>query len=154
MGKVVMKIYNSEFEISTRLLILMSVWEKAEHADTIIAADFICIYAQSFSIADVNLNGDNEFQYSEFSNLRAIGKRAIKELSLLGFLKPYYSTSGIEYLISESGRAYINKLNSPYCQKYLAIAHKVKDFFIENDLKNPVQFIYTNATRNNGGQKR
>jgi hypothetical protein len=148
-----MRIYNSEFEISARLLVLMSVWKKPEHADTIIAADFISIYAHSFSVAETNLNGYNDFLYSEFSNLRAIGIKALKGLSLLGFVEPHYSAKGIEYLISEKGLEYTSKLDSSYYRKYSNTAQKVKNFFEKRDLKNPVQFIYINASRNNSGRR-
>ena len=121
-----MRIYNSEFEISARLLVLMSVWKNLNMQTPLLPQILLGIYAHSFSVAETNLNGYNDFLYSEFSNLRAIGIKALKGLSLLGFVEPHYSAKGIEYLISEKGLEYTSKLDSSYYRKYSNIAQKLK----------------------------
>ena len=87
-------IYNSKFEIGIRFLILFYVWEKELNADTIIGVDFICIYAKDFGIVEYNINGDNNYKYSEFANLRNQGIDSLKQLALEGLVQPFYTSDG------------------------------------------------------------
>lgn len=143
-------IYNSKFEIGIRFLILFYAWEKELRADTVIGTDFICIYAKDFGIAEYNINGDNHYKYSEFTNLRNLGTDALKQLALEGLIQPFFTSDGFTYKITELGISYVNKLESTYAQDYLTVAKKVVTYLESNAIKDVTSLVLKNASTYGG----
>ena len=54
--------------------------------ETLYAIDFMSLYGRTFGITDSDLNGDNEYKFSEFASHRELIRAALKELVLdVGF---------------------------------------------------------------------
>ena len=67
------QLFNTVFENSLRILILLDVMQKPQDIDMIHIIDFMIIYGKVFRITDVNLNGDNALKFSEFISRRSLG---------------------------------------------------------------------------------
>ena len=67
------KIFNTTFESSLRILLLLSVsGDEQMTLDRIADYDFITIYSKYFGISDMALHGENEFGLSEFAARRGM----------------------------------------------------------------------------------
>ena len=65
------KLFNSTFEVSLRLMLLLSVTgDVPMTVDRIAAYDVITIYSRDFGLSEEVLHGDNEFGLSEFASRR------------------------------------------------------------------------------------
>ena len=71
------RIFNTRFELSLRVLILLNVSKIALDLETTYVVDFVATYGRTFSISDINLNGDNQFKFSEFAVRREIVRAAL-----------------------------------------------------------------------------
>ena len=80
--------------------------------------DFLTIYGKDFSITPENLNGENDFKYSEFQSRKEICKKALKELVLNGLVNPIKDESGILFQINDAGKEYAASLQSEYASEY------------------------------------
>lgn len=110
--------FNSIFEISLRLLILLNIYDMPQTLDMLYAVDFITIYGKYFKITKKNLNGDNEYCFSEFASRRELVKLALKELVLNGTVQVIIHKSGFTYIITPEGEDYCNSLVSEYAKEY------------------------------------
>ena len=124
-------VFNSKFEISLRVLILMDEAGTAFTLGRIYLADFIATYGSSFGITKKNINGDNQYMYSEFASRRELVRGALKELVLDGYILPLKSNKGFLYLINDCGRAFSESLSSDYAKEYRDAARKALRY-IEN----------------------
>jgi len=121
-------VFNTSFEISLRILLMLSVDDKRTMtADMIAAVDFIAVYGRSFGVADENLNGDNFFNFSEFAARRELVQKAIKLLVLDGLTTVSKRRDGFRYGISESGKTYRARLDNDYADEYCASARSTKE---------------------------
>ena len=78
--KMSKKVFNTTFEISMRLLLMLSLVDKRGLTlDNLATADFIANYSKEFGLTDSNLHGDNEFSFSEYSTRRSFAQDAIKQ---------------------------------------------------------------------------
>ena len=78
------KLYNSTFENSIRVLLLLNKYEMPQTLDMVYVIDFMTLYGASLGITDHNLNGDNDYKFSVFASHRECVKEALKELVLNG----------------------------------------------------------------------
>ena len=74
------RLFNSTFENSLRLLILLDEYDMPQTLDMLYAVDFMTIYSEPFGLSEQNLNGDNDLKFSEFASQRDLVKEALKEL--------------------------------------------------------------------------
>lgn len=96
------KVFNTEFEISMRLLLVLSLSNNNKFTiDKLVTADFISNYSKEFGLSNSNLHGDNEFSFSEFSARRSLSQQAIKQLVLENLVRVSYSNDGFIYSITE-----------------------------------------------------
>lgn len=116
-------VFNSTFEISLRILLLLSESEDAGLSiDRIAAYDFITIYSKYFYLSDRVLHGENEFGYSEIASRRNKAQAAIKEMVLDGFVLVVRSKEGYKYRITENGKKVAGNLVSEYAIAYRELA--------------------------------
>lgn len=118
------KVFNSAFENSIRIVILLDVFESPENLDMIYAVDFMVSYGKTFGLSQNNLNGENPYMFSEFAARRGFVKQALKELALYGMIKPVNTSSGIFYQITELGTNFSRSLESDYACEYRLVAQK------------------------------
>lgn len=112
------KLFNTPFELSLHVILLLDTVGKAITLDRIAAYDFIAVYSEDFGISDVSLNGENGFAFSELSAKRKLIKTAIKDLVLDGLVSVNDGESGILYSISEYGKKMSGSFQAEYAAKY------------------------------------
>lgn len=142
------KVFNTTFEISMRLLLVLSLTKKRGLTlDNLATADFITNYSKEFGLSDNNLHGDNEFSFSEFSTRRSLAQDAIKQLVLEGMIEVSYSTDGFRYSISERGQAFSNTLTSDYTTEYRLYAKKAIVYMDSKNEKELLNLISREASK-------
>lgn len=119
------KVFNSRFENSLRMLLLLNCFSEAKDLESLYILDFLAIYGRDFEITTNNLNGDNDFKFSEFQSRKGICRKALKELVLKGLVTPIKSIDGILYQVTDAGKEYAGELKSEYAIEYKDNAQKV-----------------------------
>lgn len=117
-------VFNSVFENSIRIILLLDEFREPKNLDIIYCVDFMVSYGEFFGLSSNNLNGENPYMFSEFAVRRAFVKNALKELALFGLVKPTNTNEGISYQITESGMAFSRSLESKYALEYRNVAKK------------------------------
>lgn len=112
------KLFNTTFENALRLLILLDVYDYPQTLDMLYAVDFMATYGRTFNITEDNLNGDNQYKFSEFASRREAVKIALKALVLDGLVQALNLNDGITYTVSSDGEDYCNSLESEYATEY------------------------------------
>lgn len=113
------QVFNSTFEASLRVMLILFS-SKTELSLTQIAVyDFAATYGSDFSISNNNLHGRNDFRFCEYAVKREKIKSAIKELVLYGYVVPQFTNNGLLYFLSENGVTFCQKLNDEYANKYI-----------------------------------
>lgn len=112
------RLFNTPFELSLHVVLLLDVANAGITLDRIAAYDFMAIYCEDFGVADKSLNGQNGFAYSELSARRNLIKTAIKNLVVDGLVIATDDEAGILYSASESGRNMSKSFQSEYAKRY------------------------------------
>ena len=112
------KLFNTPFELSLHVVLLLDVTDTGFTLDRIAAYDFIAIYCEDFGVADRSLNGENGFAFSELSARRNLTKAAIKDLVVDGLVVATDDETGILYSVSDSGRKMSEGFQSEYAERY------------------------------------
>ena len=119
------KLFNTPFELSLHVVLLLDVADTGLTLDRIAAYDFIAIYCEDFGVADRSLNGENGFAFSELSARRNLTKTAIKDLVVDGLVVATDDETGILYSVSESGRKMSEGFQSEYAERYKELVRLV-----------------------------
>lgn len=142
------KVFNTVFEISMRLLLVLSLSEKRGFTlDNLVTADFITNYSKEFGLSSNNLHGNNEFSFSEFSTRRLLAQDALKQFVLEGMIEVAYSTDGFRYSISERGQAFCDTLTSDYATEYRLYARKAIEYINTKNKKELLNLISQEASK-------
>lgn len=112
------KLFNTPFESSLRIVILLSIIGKPCDIDYITAIDFITLYGNFFSVTDTNINGKNSRFLGEYSARRVSIKNGIKNLIMNGLLKLKIESNKFMYFASEEGITFCDSLVSDYALNY------------------------------------
>lgn len=112
------KLFNTPFELSLHVVLLLDVVDTGLTFDRITAYDFIAIYCEDFGVAERSLNGENGFAFSELSARRNVTKTAIKDLVVDGLVVATDDETGILYSASDSGRKMSEGFQSEYAERY------------------------------------
>ncbi len=124
------KIFNSTFEVSLRILSLLSTVATTDmNVDRITAYDFITIYSKYFELSDVNLHGDNNFGFSEFSARREVVQEATKRLVLDGLIRAIRHKNGFCYVLTDRGGQFCVVQNNEYVVDYCTLATKTHQHY-------------------------
>ncbi len=116
--KMTERLFNSVFENSLRLLILLDEYDMPHTLDMLYVVDFMAMYGKPFGLTAQNLNGDNDYKYSEFVSQRELVKAALKELVLDGTAEAVSYQNGLSYIITPEGEDYSESLTSRYAREY------------------------------------
>lgn len=126
-------IFNTVFETSLRILIILSVSNIALSTDKLVAVDFTTIYGKDFGISDFNLHGNSYFRYAEIpARIDTIGY-AVKDLVTKGLIEPNCLLSGFKYSITPSGNKLVKALNSNYSKAYKKLCRRSLKFYENKD---------------------
>ncbi len=145
-------IFNTAFEVSLRVLIILNVTKKNLSIDRISALDFIIIYGKDFGVSEYNLHGDNNYRFSEYALKRKIISESLKNLVLMGYILPHCNKSGFTYSISKSGISFCQSLNDDYAENYAIIAKNAHIMFEPYSDRNLVYTINNYAISDLGGR--
>lgn len=135
------KLFNSAFENSLRILLLLDAFNDSQMFDKIYAADFMVSYGATFGVSDSDLNGDNQYKFSEFASRREIVRLSLKQLVLDGLVHPDNSADGILYTITDEGRKYSHSLESDYAEEYSSTARKIVEIVAGETERNIIDKI-------------
>lgn len=109
------KVFNTTFEVSLRLMLLLSVDSAAPMTvDRIAAYDVMTINSRNFGLSEEVLHGNNEFGLSEFASRRNKTQAALRELVLNGSVKAVTSNKGFCYQITPAGKGIAEKMVTQY----------------------------------------
>jgi hypothetical protein len=119
------KLFNSVFENSLRLILLLEEFPSAQSLDMLYVADFMVSYGATFGVADNDLNGENQYKFSEFASRREVVRAALRQLVIDGMAFPENTRRGIQYVITDAGCQYSQELDSAYATEYRECARRV-----------------------------
>lgn len=136
------QLFNSIFEMSQRILLLLSCARgKCMSTEKITALDFITCYSADFNLPYPNLHGENNFKYGELANRRLLVQGAIKDLVTSGLLNVTID-HGYLFSLTDNGKKYSRKFRCDYASDYREITKaaikKYKDYG-DNDLLDIIQ---------------
>ena len=121
--KKMKKLFNSTFEVSLRLMLLLSIiGDVPMTVDRIAAYDVMTIYSRDVGLSDEVLHGDNEFGLSEFASRRNKAQKALRELVLNGSVKAVISDKGFSYQITPAGKGVTDNMVTQYATDYKRLA--------------------------------
>lgn len=146
-------VFNTSFEVSLRILIILNTVQTRLSIDRITALDFIAIYGKDFGVSEYNLHGDNDYRFSEYTSKREIVSQAIKELVLRGYITPHCNKSGFNYSVSKNGTIFCESLNDKYAEDFTAIVKKANTLFLEYSDRKLIRCINEYAIAILGGKK-
>lgn len=112
------KIFNTVFENSLRMILLLDLYDMPQSIDMLYAVDFMTQYGKTFGITNVELNGSNPFKFSEFVGRRELVQESLRQLVLKGLAQPIETCKGMTYVISAEGEEYCASLDSEFSMKY------------------------------------
>lgn len=144
------QIFNSEFEISMRALLLLSVFDKPIDLDCIKTVDLLSIYGKQYGISDSNLHGDGSYCFSEIAARHETIKSALRSLVKAGLVNVSTSRNGYAYSISANGKACCENMTSDYAKEYKKAAKIAKDYLSDKSAKEMHDITYDQLKRRNG----
>ena len=118
-------LFNSPFEMSLRILIMLDEFGDKCTEDKILTFDFMACYSTEFEVKDVNLHGNNALKFAELVSRRQLVSEAIKDLVLKGLVLAEAGEIFL-YSVTDSGKNCIHKLESPYALEYRNIVNIIK----------------------------
>jgi len=144
-------VFNTSFEMSIRVLLILNSAKDPLSIDRIAAIDFITIYGKDFDISNENLHGNNSYRFSEFTSKREIATKALKELVLRKYVKVVCNKSGFSYKMTEVGEKYCESLNDEYASAFsINVQTAISKFENKSDRK-IINFINEKAVLMFGG---
>lgn len=144
-------IFNSLFEISLRILMILYVTQDRMSMDRIVAMDFIAVYGKDFGVSKNNLHGENNYRFSEYAARRHIMSQAIKELVIRNYIVPHVNKKGFCYSISDVGKLFCESLNDEYANVYKSNLESANTLFLNYSDRKIMQCINQYAVGMFGG---
>ncbi len=135
------KVFDSVFENSLRILLLLNEFETEQNIDAIYVTDFISLYGNDFGISQKNLNGDNNYKFSEFASKRQLIQETLKYLVFKELVWVINDDLGIKYKINVEGKTYCETLDSDYANEYRINASKTISYFNSKSLRAVIKEI-------------
>lgn len=129
------KIFNTEFEVSMRLLLLLYSTNTGLDEDKILYLDFFTIYAKNYKLGNDNINGDSKYMLNEFTAQRRLIKESIKVLVLEGLIDVNNTKEGFIYKINNKGKSFCESMTSDYSKKYKKQATITREWFLNKTIK-------------------
>ncbi len=124
------KLFNTELEVSLRLILLLKVSaRRGLTVDRAAIVDYATIYAKSCGLADVNLNGNASYCFSEFATKRILVSRALKSMVTSGLVCAKPTNMGFIHTLSDTGKDAASKMKDMYSTAYLKFAKIALDHF-------------------------
>ena len=113
-----MRLFNSEFEVSMRVLLLLNVFHSSLDIDRIMYLDFFTIFSENYALGGENINGDSDYRINSLTLQPELYKNAIKELVTSGLISVQNERNGFCYFITSRGRKICASMSSDYSEQY------------------------------------
>lgn len=139
------KVFNSTFETSLRIMLLLSVCGNGITADRIAEYDLLTVYSRYFNLSEQVLNGDNDFGFSEYATRRKNIQNTLKDMVLDGTVKVARGRDGFQYAITEAGFRVVKRMKSEYAVAYKKLAHITVQKY-ENRLDSEIMDVINRAS--------
>ena len=130
-----MRLFNSEFEVSMRVLLLLDTFKSSLDLDQIMYLDFFTIFSKNYGLGGENINGDSEYRINSLTMQPDLYKNAIRELVTSGFIMVRSEQDGFRYRINESGQKLCKSMTSDYSVQYKNNAALTHMRFIEASIE-------------------
>lgn len=143
------KVFNTIFENSIRLLLILSNIKKSISCDMIAIIDFLTLYSHTLGIGGSDINGQNSLAICEYISRQSIIKKSIKQMSVDGFININQTVNGFGYSISEKGKSFIQTLESRYKNNYIKNLNLTLKFI--GSKKEKTLIMYINEQTNKEG---
>lgn len=121
-------VFNSEFELSLRILLTLYTSSRGLNADEIVLTDFITIYSHEFGLSADSLHGNNEFSFSELAARREQFNVALKGLVLNRYVNVTTDEYGFTYTASELGESVCDSMSTDYADTYIDNSYKAQEY--------------------------
>ncbi|WP_124060522.1 ABC-three component system middle component 2 [Gordonibacter sp. Marseille-P4307] len=136
------RVFNTRFEVSLRLLILLSRAGDPIDLEFIQVIDFVATYGKTFSLADDNVHGDNQYMFGErLARFRRV-EDALRELVLEGCVQPIASDRGMLYRLTQLGEERVASLESDYARRYADACERAIEDVEHKSLKAVIREIH------------
>jgi len=146
-----MQVFNTNFEVSMRLLLLLNNSNVPLDEEKMLYLDYFTIYGKNYGLANENLNGDGLFMINSFSSQIKLIKDSIKELVLQDLINVENSNQGFLYSINNDGKEICRKMNSDYSNEYKCISKSVLEKYKNKSIKEIKQFAKNKEEEINNG---
>ena len=112
--------FNSVYETSMRLVLLLFAFDAPLSSEELFVFDFVATYGKEFGLTDVSLNGDSEFTLSKATLRRKRVMEAVSYLVRNGYVAPMVTESNTKYALTERGNEFRGKISQTgYAEKYI-----------------------------------
>ena len=143
------QIFNTIFENSVRILIILYRLKKPVSSDMLSILDFLNLYNNTLGLGGKDLNGKNSFAFCEYLTRQSIIKESVKDLALYGLIDINKTVNGFCYSINNKGEIFVESLTDKYKNDYLANLKYTLDFV--GAKKEKTLIAYINEKTTNGG---
>lgn len=140
-------IFNTDFELSLRVLLLLEIYDSYLSQDIIRDLDLLATYGKEFGVSDTNLHGDNSYSFSEMASRHNIIKNAIKQLVTDDLILVRTISTGFSYKISLKGKEYVTSMTSDYVIEYQNEVKKINIFTHGKSEKEIHNYVYNRILR-------
>lgn len=113
-----MKVFNTDFEVSMRILLLLNSLKQPVDEEKILYLDFISVNAKNYGFNTDNLNGDGLYMLNELTSQHSLIREAIKSLVRQDFIYVKSTEYGFQYSIKPEGKMFCGQMQSDYSQQY------------------------------------
>lgn len=144
------QIFNTEFEISMRALLLLSAFDRPIDIDYIKTVDLLSIYGKQYGVSDVNLHGDSSYCFSEIAARHDTIKSALRNLVKANLINVSTSQSGYAYSINGNGMICCENMRSDYAKEYKEAVKITKKYLSGKTAKEIHDITYGQLKRRNG----
>ena len=141
------QVFNSEFEISMRILLLLSTFNEPLNAGYIKSIDLLSIYSKQYGISDTNLHGDSSYSFSEVASRHDTIANSLKSLVKSNLINVRSSSEGFVYQINENGIECCKQMKSDYAIEYKQSVIKTKVYISGKSLKEIHNLTYGQLKR-------
>lgn len=114
------KVFNTVFETSLRILLLLDESDSDLDEQAIRTADFMATYGKEFKISNDSPNGDNPYFYCELASRKVLVYETLKQLVVDGNVLPTATEDGFLYRATLPGHHLAQSLESDYAKEYRA----------------------------------
>ena len=112
--------FNSVYETSMRLVLLLNTFDCPLSSEELFVFDFIATYGKEFGLTDVSLNGDSEFTLSKATLRRKRVMEAVSYLVRNGYITFIAEKNETKYELTKRGNGLYKKISqSGYSEKYI-----------------------------------